>query len=271
MADPICASGWRIYSLRALATLRLAAVGRDRGFLVTVALTVAALLIPIAEAQTLAPGDLDSARNYYLNDLITLPRYTPGKNSFLVQHLHRGDRKTLLDLSGTGSVRHIWSTWSIPGDDSDTPAPGRVLVRVFLDGESKAAISGTLDELSRAAEATANRFIPLPAFNYKGAFNIYLPIFFARGIRLEIEAADEIAEFYAQIDYRTEGLTQRSPRLVSQKNGDRLTLQYLGDMETLHSTVRANGRITQQSVSLEYSPAENAGEFVIAGPGSFAS
>ena len=137
----------------------------------------------------------------------------PAKNSsstkllpqrFLVEHLHRGDRKTLLDLSFNGEVRHIWSTRSIPGNDSDIPAPGRVLLRIFLDGESKPAISGPLDELSRSPEATANRFMPLPAFNFKGAFNIYLPIAFSRGIRVEIEAADEIAEFYVQIDYRTE-------------------------------------------------------------------
>jgi len=230
-------------------------------------LAAVALFIPSADAQTSAPDDLAAARNYYLNDLITLPSYSPGKNSFLVQHLHRGDRKTLLDLRGKGEVRHIWSTWSIPGDDSDIPAPGRVLVRIFLDGDSKPAISDAFDELFRAAEATANRFVPLPAFNYKGAFNIYLPISFTRGIRLEIEATDEIAEFYVQIDYRTEVRTQLSPRLVSQKNGDKLTLKYLGNAGPFRSTVNVPGRATRQSVSLDYGPARNAGEFSIPGPG----
>jgi hypothetical protein len=261
MADRVPAPKRSLHSLKAVARLRFTAV-RRLGLPLAVA-----LLIPCAGAQTLAPDDLAAARNYYLNDLITLPNYSPGKNSFLVQHLHRGDRKTLLDLRGNGEVRHIWSTWSIPGDDSDIPAPGRVLLRVFLDGESKPAISGPLDELSRAAEATANRFVPLPAFNFKGAFNIYLPISFTRGIRLEMEAADEIAEFYVQIDYRTEVRTQLSPRLVSQTNGDRLTLRYLGDVGMFHSGANAPGRTTRQSVSVNYGPVAKAGELSISGPG----
>ena len=262
MADRVPAPKRGIHPLSTVARLRFTAVAK-LGLLAAVA-----LLIPSAVAQTLAPDGLAAARNYYLNDLITLPNYSPGKNSFLVQHLHRGDRKTLLDLSGNGEIRHIWSTWSIPGDDSDIPAPGRVLLRVFLDGESKPAISGPLDELSRTAEATANRFVPLPAFNFKGAFNIYLPISFTRGIRLEIEATDEIAEFYIQIDYRTEVRTQLSPRLVSQMNGDRLTLKYSGDVGMFRSEENAPGRTTtRQSVSVSYGPAANAGELSISGPG----
>jgi hypothetical protein len=98
MADRVHASGWGIYSLRA-ATARFAAVGRNRGFFATVALTVAALLIPIARAQTLAPGDLASAQHYYLNDLIKLPNYSPEKNSFLVQHLRAISRDSLSKTS----------------------------------------------------------------------------------------------------------------------------------------------------------------------------
>jgi len=261
MADRVPAPKRGIHSLKAVARLRFTAVAR-LGLLATVA-----LLVPSAGAQALAPNDLAAARNYYLNDLITLPDYSPGKHSFLIQHLHRGDRKTLLDLRGNGEVRHIWSTWSIPGDDSDIPAPGRVLVRIFLDGESKPAISGPLDELSRAAEVTANRFVPLPAFNFKGAFNVYLPISFTRGIRLEIEATDEIAEFYVQIDYRTEVRAQLSPRLVSQTNADGLTLKYLGDVGMFHPAANASGHTTGQSVSLNFGPAANAGELSIPGPG----
>ena len=74
---------------------------------------------------------LAMSRDYYLNDLIQPHRYTPGKNSFLFQTLHLGQRKTVLNLVGSGSVRHLWITWSIPG--SDMVSPGRVLLRVFVD------------------------------------------------------------------------------------------------------------------------------------------
>src|SRR6266487_281002 len=235
---------------------------------VAVTLTVAGLLSSITNAQTSTPAGLATARNYYLSDLIKEPSYSPGKNSFLVQKLHRGDRKTLLDLSGSGSVRHIWSTWSIPENDSDIPAPGRIFARIFVDGQSKPAISGALDELCRAAEASGARFVPLPAFTYKGAFNFYLPIFFTRGIRIEIEATDEIEEFYTQIDYRTEARPQPSPRLVSEKNEAGLTLNYSGDQSAFHSTETPANRPARESKSLEYGPGRNSGELTIDGPGT---
>jgi Protein of unknown function (DUF2961) len=232
-----------------------------------IALTVAGSLSETTRAPSPAPTSLETARNYYLSDLIKAPSYSPGKNSFLVQKLHRGDRKTLLLLSGSGSVRHMWSTWSIPGDDSDTPAPGRIFVRVFVDGRSNPAISGSLDELCRAAETTGTRFVLLPAFNYKGAFNFYLPIFFTRGIRFEIEATDEVEEFYAQIDYRTEARPQPAPRLVSEKNAALLTLNYLGDQSAFHSTEIPHHRPLRESRNLEYGPGANSGELTIDGPG----
>src|SRR3974390_184880 len=60
---------------------------------------------------------LELARTYFLSDLVKPHRYTPGKNSFLFQTLHEGQKKTLLELTGSGSIRHLWSTWSIPGRD----------------------------------------------------------------------------------------------------------------------------------------------------------
>ena len=195
-----------------------------------------------------------------------MPGYSPGKNSFLVRGLHRGDRKTVLDLRGAGSVRHIWSTWSVPGDNSDIPAPGRILVRVFLNGESRPAISGALDELCRAAEATGTPLVPLPAFDYKGAFNFHLPIFFTRRIRIEIEAADEVDEFYTQIDYRTESQPSSLPRLVSALRKGAVTLNYLGDQTRLRPTEVVRGGRTQESRTLEYGPNAHGDELTINGP-----
>lgn len=242
--------------------MRLAIDPHPIRFWIAIAVTV--LLCCLAEAQAPAVGSLAIARNYYLGDLIRMPSYSPGKNSFLVQKLHRGDRRTLLKLSGGGSVRHIWSTWSIPGDNSDIPAPGRVFVWIFVDGESKPAISGALDELCRAAEATGTRFVPLPAFNYKGAFNFYLPIFFTRSILIEMEAVDEIEEFYTQIDYRIESRPHVVPILTSKKEKNGLTLVYT-DEAAFHLAESMHREPARQSNSLNLG--ENAGEFVIDGPG----
>ncbi|HEX6805822.1 MAG TPA: DUF2961 domain-containing protein [Terriglobales bacterium] len=211
------------------------------------------------------PPDLAAMRHYYLDQLIYPQAYLPGKNSFLIQKMHRGDSKTLLQVTGGGSVRHIWSTWSIPGDNSDVPAPRRILMRVFVDGRSKASIAGYVDELCQAAEATGKRFVPLPAFNYQGAFNFYLPIMFSRGIRIEIEAADEVEEFYTQIDYRSEEPGQPEARLVSEESGGSLKLDYLGVLPSWQIGSRNTTRLTHTSRTLEYG--KQAAEFRVSGPG----
>lgn len=232
------------------------------------------LFAPVALACVLVGGvplraqngaEFGAMRHYYLDDLIRPHHYVPGKNSFLVQNLHRGEKKTLLELTGRGSIRHIWSTWSIPGDDSDIPAPRRVRMRVFIDGKAQPAMTGFLDELCRAAEATGSRFVPLPAFNYKGAFNFYLPIAFNHGIRVEIEAADEIQEFYAQIDYRTQNAQPLASRLIGEDHRGTLTLRYVnGDVSASRPRVKSTPRV-QRTKILEYG--ERPAELRIPGPG----
>ncbi len=236
----------------------------------TIALIVLAAISLALPAQ-LSPPDLaplppELVRQYYLEPLIHPATYLPGKNSFLIQSLHRGDKRTVLQLKGSGSVRHIWSTWSAPGDDSDVPPRGRVRMSVFVDGRSQPDISGAFDDLCRAAEETHHRFVPQPAFNYRGAFNFYLPIFFERAIRIEIEAAGDLAEFYTQIDYRT-GDHERSPmRLVSERSEGGTMLRYLGDRVPWQPRDAKENRVVRNVAILEFGP-QKPGETTIDGPG----
>ena len=207
---------------------------------------------------------LDLSRTSYLNDLLEPHHYEPGKNSFLFQTLHKGQRKTLLELTGTGSVRHLWSTWSIPGSD-DVPA-GRILLRVFVDSEPNPSIAGTIDELCRAAQKTGTAFVPYPAFIYKDAYNFYLPIYFSSGIRIEAEALDEINEFYTQIDYRIDEKNRHSARLVSESSPAGLTLRYTGNAP-LAEQERAAFHLSHSKTSLTCNPTEGSCEFSIKGSG----
>jgi Protein of unknown function (DUF2961) len=265
MADPVPAAGRSVRSLR-LASTRFRVKPQITRVLVVASLTFAYVRSTVTQEQTPKQVDLAAARSYYLSDLITLPSYSPGKNSFLIRNLSRGDRKTLLHLGGSGSVRHIWSTWSAPGDNTDNPPPGRVLIRVFLDGEAKPAIAGALDELCRAAEASGTRFVPLPAFNYKGAFNLYLPIYFTRGIRIELEAADAIEEFYTQIDYRLDSRPRRTSRLISEKKGGELALNYVGGLASIPMAETPSRSFKRLEQNLEYGPRMDA-EVTLNGPG----
>jgi hypothetical protein len=208
--------------------------GPIKKFSSMLACTVALLLVIASPAFAAGFTDddqvdqsvIDLSRTYYLSDLTKPHSYRPGKNSFLYQTLHKGERKTLLDLAGSGSVRHLWSTWSIPG--SDEVPPGQVLLRVFVDRQTNPSIVGTIDELCRAAQRTGAAFVPFPAFVYKDAYNLYLPIYFSNGIRIEAEALDEINEFYTQIDYRLHDEEKSPARLVSESTASGLALKYAG-------------------------------------------
>jgi hypothetical protein len=222
----------------------------------------------IAQTPQSEPSGLTAARNYYLNGLLRPHPYVPAKNSFLLRNLHKGERKTVLSVTGRGSVRHLWSTWSIPGDDSDVPAPGRILLRVFVDSRQTPAIVGTIDELCRAAEATGTRYLPLPAFNYKGAFNFYLPILFSRGLRMEIEPLGDVDEFYTQIDYRLEPGDHRRARLISQTTNAGLMLKYRGeDPPTFRRDEFLPGGTIPVHQDLDFGPGSNNSSVTIDGPG----
>jgi hypothetical protein len=207
---------------------------------------------------------LDLSRTYYLGDLLKPHHYKPGKNSFLFQTLHKGQRRTLLALSGSGSVRHLWSTWSIPGSD-DVPT-GRVFLRVYIDGERNPTIAGTIDELCRAAQKSGTDIVPYPSFIYKDAYNFYLPIYFSSGIRIEAEALDEIDEFYSQIDYRIDERGTRSDRLVSELSPAGLTLRYTGNAPISEQEKTASP-LSHSKTGRTCSQSKGFCEFSITGPG----
>ena len=177
-------------------------------------------------------ADLTVARDYYLSDLLQPHNYIPGKNSYLFQSLKRGQSRKVLNLEGAGSVRHMWFTWSVPG--SDVVPSDRVRIRIYINHESKPSIDTTISELCHGAEATGTRFVPFPAFIYKDAYNIYLPVYFARGIRIELEAVDDLSELYTQIDFRRGHDANEHLRLHSDSNSGVIALGYEGEGRLLY-------------------------------------
>ena len=91
-----------------LSFLRLHDAARAAVFLVGM---TAAGSVCWAATPTKLPS-LEDIRSTYLDGLILPQRYIPGKNSFIVQDLTRGRKVTLLNLAGSGSVRHMWCTWA---------------------------------------------------------------------------------------------------------------------------------------------------------------
>ena len=144
---------------------------------------------------------LDELRRFYLGDIHELRSYRPGKNSFVEGPDRRlgcyrapGQRLTLLDVSGSGSVRHLWSTWR--------EGQGNHRLEFFADNAKKPVLTGTLDELIAAAQRSPSP--PVAGFvGNKGARNLFLPVPFKRHMRIEMETLEPTWLIFYQIDYRT--------------------------------------------------------------------
>lgn len=188
------------------------------------------------------PDNLAALRDYYLGDIDHLRDYRAGKNSFVESPERRlgcfgapGFRFTLLDVSGVGSIRHLWTTFQ--------PGQGDHRVHFYLDGATTPTRSGTMTELIARAQAEAA--VPVPGFvgrNY--AYNLFAPIDFTRGARIEIETIEPVWILFYQIDYRTE---------VRHAPPDR-------------KPPRESGPLRRGSATVTIPPGETAAVFEVPGP-----
>ena len=155
-----------------------------------------------ASAASTSARPLDALREFYLRNIDALRDYRPGKNSFVEGPNRRlgsyqapGQRFTLLDVHGPGSIRHLWSTWR--------EGQGNHRLDFFVDGAAQPVLSGTLDELIAQAQQLSPPPVPVPGFvGNKGARNLFLPVPFNEHLRLEMETLEPTWLIFYQIDYR---------------------------------------------------------------------
>jgi hypothetical protein len=228
------------------------------------------LLAPFLTATTAEAAEADpaAARAFYLDPLVRSHDYVPGKTSFVFQGLKRGERRTLLDLEGAGSVRHLWLTWCRSFEEPTCASPGQARLRAFVDGEAEPSLDGTVEALFGAAAATGARYVPQPAFVADGTFNLYLPVFFARSLRLEVEALADLAELYAQADYRLTPRPESRARLVSERATDVPRLRYLGEGAPCVAPVSPAPMLDIRSERVEVPSGSPLVEIRVPGPGT---
>lgn len=102
-------------------------------------------------------------------------------------------REAILDIKGHGLLKRLWTTHA----NAD-----RVRVHIFVDGNNQPVLSGFAHELARAAEHICCEQIPLGGFYDHRSANLYIPIPFARSLRIEAEPEGETGDGpYWQIDY----------------------------------------------------------------------
>jgi len=207
---------------------------------------------------------LDSLRRWYLTDIHRLRDYRVGKNSFVEgpdrrwgSYTQPGQRLTLLNVEGSGSLRHIWST--------RRAGNGKHRLEFYLDGAVQPQITGTLDELIDAAQRMPDPPVPVPGFvGNRDARNLFLPIPFQRGLRIEMETLEPTWLIFWQIDYRLDTAAQPDRRLLVSMVDGKLELKMPGPPEDAPLPIAAT-KPFRQTVTVP--PSESLPVLKLTGPG----
>jgi hypothetical protein len=156
--------------------------------------------------------------------------YRPMKNSFVLGletmcglplAVQKGQRKTILEATGCGSVRHIWETHG--------PGPAPFELEFFIDGEKTPSLKGKLAELIDAAEQCEQDFVINPGgVIANDSYNLYLPIPFEKSVRVDLVSVEQMGMIFMQIDYRLEDDSTKGVHLTQAGQGKQMRLAYQG-------------------------------------------
>jgi Protein of unknown function (DUF2961) len=168
-------------------------------------------------------------------DLHVLRDYITHKNSFILGQetlsglppmIKPGVRKTMIDIKGTGSLRHIWETHSRHRGSKGVP----YILEFFIDGEKEPSIQGDLSHIIAAAQRCQQPFTTQPGgVVAKKSLNLYLPIPFERSLRVDFVATEKILYIFSQWDYRSGDNSMKGIRLRQQGEGKNMQLVYTGE------------------------------------------
>jgi len=125
-----------------------------------------------------------------------------GRKGAPARMLSPGERVTLADIEGPGTVRHIWMTFP-PGP----PAVMRALVlEVYYDGASEPSIATPcVDFFGLPHGRPAAYDSDIMSVHEARGYNAYAPMPFRRRLRMELtNASDRVQHFFYQVDYTLE-------------------------------------------------------------------
>ena len=113
-----------------------------------------------------------------------------------------GERVVLADITGPGTVRHVWMTFP--------PAPPEVmrakLIEVFYDGADEPSVSvPAVDFFGVPWGRPVHLDTALTSINEGRGFNSFIPMPFRGSLRMEfVNAAERPTRLYYQVDYTLE-------------------------------------------------------------------
>lgn len=123
-----------------------------------------------------------------------------GRKGFPAKSIAPGETVVLCDISGNGTIRHIWMT----GGFKDKPIALRsMVVRAYWENQEHPSVECPLGDFMGSAHAKVNSYqSAVHSTGRNAAFNIWLPMPFQEHAKMTLtnEGAENITLFY-QIDY----------------------------------------------------------------------
>lgn len=122
-----------------------------------------------------------------------------GRKGSPSRRIEAGERITLADIEGPGTIRHIWMTFP--------PAPPEVMralwIEVFYNGSSQPSISiPCLDFFGLPHGRPTSYASALTSAQEGRGFNAYFPMPFEQRVRVELtNSSERVLDVYFQIDY----------------------------------------------------------------------
>ena len=109
-----------------------------------------------------------------------------------------GKARTLLDIKGSGCIRHIWMTISSP----EAFYLRKLVLRMYWDGQEAPSVECPVGDFFGLGHGIVHSFVSAPLQMWNRAFNCWFPMPFATAARIEIEnQGEEAAGIYFYIDY----------------------------------------------------------------------
>lgn len=110
-----------------------------------------------------------------------------------------GETASLAEISGAGSIRHIWVTIAAPGNYHLR----EIVLRMYWDGETEPSVEAPIGDFFGTGFGAYHSWQSAVLTVQGRALNCYFPMPFSKGARLTAtnEGKQEVGAFYYHIDY----------------------------------------------------------------------
>jgi len=126
------------------------------------------------------------------------------KGSPCLKDIEPGETVTLMDVEGSGEIRHIWATVDLMTTQAEPFVLCDLVVRMYWDDEETPSVEAPLGDFfccgfGRTCDINSMPVTVVPA----RGFNIYFPMPFAKRARITLENQhpNHIPAFFYQVDY----------------------------------------------------------------------